>query len=81
MSLQCDNLSGELQDQWSSSFDLVMCKGKTVSNSIWCCILVVNLNSLIKFRRNVVHHYYNITVYEIKTMYLLNFKSVCLTLR
>ena len=24
MSLQCDNLSGELQDQWSSSYDLIL---------------------------------------------------------
>ena len=24
MSLQCDNLSGELQDQWSSSYELFL---------------------------------------------------------
>ena len=38
MSLQCDNLSGELQDQWSSSFEAsrpILIKFNVNHNWVW----------------------------------------------
>ena len=55
MSLQCDNLSGELQDQWSSSYDFpgqtsyiveVMPVFEKLRDSVVQCMRLVSLSSV-----------------------------------